>query len=187
MNTQPPATDSSEFTDAAIVAVGSNLPGRFGPPRRMAQRALAELRRLSVRQPLCSSLYRTSPKDCPPGTPDFVNAAAALWPPPELTPEALLEELLKIEAEFGRRRGEARNAPRTLDLDLIALGERTLCGPTLKLPHPRLAEREFVLAPLAELAPDWIPPGQSRSVSSLLRALPQAAEVEIIGGRSSST
>ncbi|MYF00667.1 MAG: 2-amino-4-hydroxy-6-hydroxymethyldihydropteridine diphosphokinase, partial [Gammaproteobacteria bacterium] len=59
MNTQPPATDSREFAEAAIVAVGSNLPGRFGPPRQMAQQALAELRRLSVRQPLCSSLYRT--------------------------------------------------------------------------------------------------------------------------------
>ena len=187
MNTQPLATDSREFTDAAIVAVGSNLPGRFGPPQQMAQQALAELRRLSVRQPLCSSLYRTSPRDCAPGTPDFVNAAAALWPPPEISPEALLEELLKIEAEFGRRRGEARNAPRTLDLDLIAWGERTVRGPTLELPHPRLAEREFVLAPLAELAPDWIPPGQSRSVAGLLEALPEAAEVEIIGGRSSPT
>ena len=171
MNTQPPATDSGEFTDTAIIAVGSNLPGRFGPPRQMARQALAELRRLSVRPPLCSSLYRTSPRNCPPGAPDFVNAAAALWPPRELTPETLLGELLKIEAAFGRRRGEARNAPRTLDLDLIAWGARIVRGPTLQLPHPRLAEREFVLAPLAELAPDWIPPGQSCSVSALLKAL----------------
>lgn len=183
MNSQPPATDSGEFAEAAIVAVGSNLPGRFGPPRRMAQQAMAELRRLSVRQPLCSSLYRTSPRDCAPGTPDFVNAAAALWPPPELTPETLLGELLKIEAEFGRRRSEARNAPRTLDLDLIAWGARVVRSAALQLPHPRLAEREFVLAPLAELAPDWIPPGQSQSVASLLQALPEAAEVKIIGDR----
>ncbi len=185
MNTQPPATDSREFTDAAIVAVGSNLPGRFGPPRRMARQALAELRRLSVRQPLCSSLYRTSPRDCAPGTPEFVNAAAALWPSPELTPEALLGELLKIEVEFGRRRGEARNAPRTLDLDLIAWGERIVRSADLQLPHPRLTEREFVLAPLAELAPDWIPPRQSRSVANLLEALPDAAEIEIIQDRGS--
>lgn len=181
MNTQPPAADSREFAEAAIVAVGSNLSGRFGPPRQMARRALAELRRLSVPPPLCSSLYRTKPRDCAPGAPDFVNAAAALWPPPELTPEALLGELLKIEAEFGRRRGKARNAPRTLDLDLIAWGARTVRSAALRLPHPRLAEREFVLAPLAELAPGWIPPGQSRSVASLLEALPEAAEVENIG------
>ncbi|MYI02937.1 MAG: 2-amino-4-hydroxy-6-hydroxymethyldihydropteridine diphosphokinase, partial [Gammaproteobacteria bacterium] len=81
----------------------------------------------------------------------------------------------------------ARNAPRTLDLDLIAWGERTVRGPTLELPHPRLAEREFVLAPLAELAPDWIPPGQSRSVSSLLESLPNAAEVKVIRDRSFPT
>lgn len=73
------------------------------------------------------------------------------------------------------------------DLDLIAWGGRVARGADLQLPHPRLAERDFVLAPLAELAPDWIPPGQSRSVSSLLTALPEAAEVKIIGSRSSPT
>ncbi len=181
MNTQPPAIDSGVFAEAAIVAVGSNLPGRFGPPRQMARQALAELRRLSTRQPLCSSLYRTSPKDCPPGAPDFVNAVAALWPPPELTAGTLLEELQKIEAEFGRRRGTARNAPRTLDLDLIAWGGRIARGADLQLPHPHLAEREFVLAPLAELAPDWIAPGRSRTVAELLKALPASNTAEIIG------
>ena len=71
MNTRPPVTDSGQFAEAAIVAVGSNLPGRFGPPARMAQQALAELRRLSVRPPLPSSLYRTRPKDCPPDAAGF--------------------------------------------------------------------------------------------------------------------
>ena len=180
MSIQRPATGSGDIGEAAIVAVGSNLPGRFGPPERMARRALSALRRLSARPPSCSSLYRTSPRNCAPGAPDFVNAAAALWPPPELTPESLLAELLRIEIEFGRRRDTVRNAPRTLDLDLIAWGARAVHCPELQLPHPRLAEREFVLAPLAELAPDWIPPGRTRSVAELLEALPGRKDPRII-------
>ena len=97
-----------------------------------------------------------------------------------MTPEALLAELLEIETEFGRRRGETHNAPRTLDLDLIAWGARVVNSAALRLPHPRLAERAFVLAPLAELAPDWIPPGQSRSVAALLKALPKSDSAEIV-------
>lgn len=181
MNSRRPRTSNREFDEAAVVAVGSNLPGRFGPPERMVRQALAELHRLSAAPPLCSSLYRTIPRDCAPGTPDFVNAVAMLWPPPDLTPESLLVKLLEIEAEFGRRRGPGRNTPRTMDLDLILWGERTVHSPysqlPLQLPHPRFAEREFVLAPLAEIAPDWIPPGRTRSVSALLKALPDSDSV----------
>ena len=180
MNTQPPATNNGLFAEAAIIAAGSNLPGRFGSPEQMVTRALAELPRLSERPPLCSSLYRTIPRNCPPGAPDFVNAAAALWPSAELTPEALLAELLRIETEFGRHRGATRNAPRTLDLDLIAWGAKTVRGTSLQLPHPSLTERDFVLAPLAELAPNWIPPGQSRPVSALLKALPESNSVKAL-------
>ena len=180
MNTQPPATADRDFGAAAVIALGSNLPGRFGPPEQMVRKALAELRRLSERPPLCSSLYRTTPRDCAPGTPDFINAVAALWPPPELTPETLLTELLRIETKFGRRRGKAPNVPRTLDLDLIAWGARTVRSTSLQLPHPSLTERDFVLAPLAELAPNWIPPGQSRPVSALLKALPESNSVKAL-------
>ena len=168
MNTRQPAPGKARFDESAIIAVGSNLPGRFGPPERMARQALAELGRLSLSPPLCSSLYRTRPRNCAPDTPDFVNAVAALWPAREMTPELLLAELLRIEAAFGRRRA-APNAPRTLDLDLIAWGARVVNSPALQLPHPRLAAREFVLAPLAELAPHWIPPGQTRPVAALLQ------------------
>ena len=177
MNTQPPATDKRDFGAAAIIALGSNMPGRFASPEQAVTRAMAELRRLSERPPLYSSLYRTTPRDCAPGTPDFINAAAVLWPSPELTPETLLTEILRIETKFGRRRGKAPNAPRTLDLDLIAWGTKTARSASLQLPHPRLTERDFVLAPVAELAPNWVPPGQSTSVSTLLKALPDTCIV----------
>lgn len=87
-------------------------------------------------------------------------------------PRALLASLHAVEAGFGRRRGE-KNAPRTLDLDLVAYGE-VCCddGPDgLKLPHPRFSEREFVLAPLCDIAPDWRAPGAGKTVRALLSAL----------------
>ena len=186
MNFPPLAVAEADFAEAAIVAIGSNLPGRFGSPGQMARRAMAALQRLSESPPLCSSLYCSKPVDCPPGAPDFINAVAALWPPPEMSPEALLAELLEIEAVFGRLRGAAANAPgalsvkgepRTLDLDLVCWGGRAAATERLCLPHPRFAGREFVLAPLAELAPHWVPPGQSQTVTVLLAALPGRKDV----------
>lgn len=160
----------SKFDHAAIVALGSNLPGRFDSPEQLLRRAMTALDSLSETPPRFSSLHPSKPVDCPPGAPDFVNAVAALWPREDMTPQALLAELLGIEAQFDRRRGSVVNAPRTLDLDLICWGSRSASSPSLQLPHPRFARRAFVLAPLAELAPDWIPPGQSRTVSLLLAA-----------------
>ncbi len=176
---RPPATEEA-LASAAVVALGSNLPGVHGPPPRMLRRALVELGELSTRPVLASSLYRTVPLDCAPGTPEFVNAVALLWPPRELAPEALLAQTRRIEQDFGRRRGAAPNAPRTLDLDLICWGARTVHRKDLQIPHPRFPEREFVLAPLAELCPDWIPPGQTRSVASLLADLPGTGIVAML-------
>ncbi len=170
----------AEFDSAAIVAVGSNLAGRHGPPTQMVRRALAELSRLSGRRPLHSSLYSSDPVDCPVGAPDFVNAVAALWPAPTMAPEELLRRLLALETELGGRRAGGGNAPRKLDLDLIAWGDRVSRGPELRLPHPRFAGRRFVLAPLAELAPDWIPPGYAQTVRQLLHALPNGPSVAIL-------
>ncbi len=181
MNCQQSSATDAEFDAAALVALGSNLSGRHGDPAAMVGQAFRELRRISVRPPRCSSLYRAEPVDCAPGTPDFVNAVAALWPLPALTPQSLLEELLQIEAAFGRQRDARRNAPRVLDLDLLCWGDRTVSSAELQLPHPRFCEREFVLAPLAELAPRWIPPGQSGAVSSLLNDLPNRGGVGKIG------
>ncbi len=96
-----------------------------------------------------SSLYRSAPIDAQGA--DYINAVAQLRT--ELSPAALLEALQAIEMRFGRER-PYRNAPRTLDLDLLLYGQRRIATPLLTVPHPRLHERAFVLAPLAEIAPD---------------------------------
>jgi 2-amino-4-hydroxy-6-hydroxymethyldihydropteridine diphosphokinase len=100
--------------------------------------------------------------------PDFLNGAAALRT--ELSPRALLERLLQIERELGRERSGPRFGPRTIDLDLLVYGSEEVDEPGLTIPHPRLAEREFVLEPLAELDGDLEVPGKG-SVRALLAAL----------------
>ena len=107
-----------------------------------------------------SSLYRTAPVGLR-RQPDFINAEAQVETTP--APRALLAALLDIEHRHGRERS-FRNAPRTLDLDLLLFGDQRLDLPGLTLPHPRLAERAFVLAPLAEIAPDLTIPGHGRDV-----------------------
>ncbi|MGZ4441274.1 MAG: 2-amino-4-hydroxy-6-hydroxymethyldihydropteridine diphosphokinase [Gaiellaceae bacterium] len=100
--------------------------------------------------------------------PRFLNAAAAL--DTELEPRALLDRLLDVERELGRTRESPRFGPRTIDLDLLLYGDRMIDEPGLVVPHPRLAERRFVLEPLAELDPDLVVPGLGR-VSDLLARL----------------
>jgi len=95
---------------------------------------------------------------------------------------ALLDALLALEARFGRRRG-ARNAARTLDLDLLDYDGLRLATPRLLLPHPRLAARRFVLAPLAEIAPGWRHPSLGRRADALLARLPPGQGVRALGER----
>ncbi len=133
--------------------------------------AFERLRLLSAGPLHASSLWRTSPVDCPPGSPPFINAVVGLEPLPGETPESLLAKLLALEKDFGRRPKQILNEPRPLDLDLIAFGSETRLSPTLTLPHPRAHLRRFVLAPLAELAPSLMLPGQTESVAALLAGL----------------
>jgi 2-amino-4-hydroxy-6-hydroxymethyldihydropteridine diphosphokinase len=106
-----------------------------------------------------SALYRSAPIDAQGA--DYINAVAQLQT--QLSPAALLKELQAIEERFGRERPH-RNAPRTLDLDLLLYGERRIVTPQLTVPHPRMHERAFVLVPLAEIAPDlaWPIPADQR-------------------------
>jgi 2-amino-4-hydroxy-6-hydroxymethyldihydropteridine diphosphokinase len=128
----------------AYVGLGANL----GEPGTALRAALARLARLPHTQlERVSSFYKTAPIDAQ--GPDFLNAVAQLLT--TLSPEALLDELQAIEAAHGRER-PYRNAPRTLDLDLLLYGDRQMSTPRLTLPHPRLHERAFVLVPLAEVA-----------------------------------
>jgi 2-amino-4-hydroxy-6-hydroxymethyldihydropteridine diphosphokinase len=177
---------NSEFQRLAFVALGSNL----GDSRKILLDAMARLQQFSTVPILKSSLWQTSPVDCPPGSPKFLNAVAALIPPADETPESLLAKLQALEKEFGRQAKKIPNEPRPLDLDLIAFGneirpaapKRSEGGrsPDLVLPHPRAHTRRFVLQPLSEIAPDLVLPGQSRTAAQLLAALDDSEGCEKI-------
>jgi 2-amino-4-hydroxy-6-hydroxymethyldihydropteridine diphosphokinase len=157
----------AEVNHTVFVALGSNL----GDSRQIIRQAMKRLRDLSTRPLLKSSLWRTTPVDCPPGSPMFVNAVVGLRPHNGETSESLLEKLRALENEFGRHPKMILNEARPLDLDLIAFGTQTRATERLTLPHPRAHQRRFVLQPLSEIAPDLILPGQSKPVSELLDKL----------------
>jgi 2-amino-4-hydroxy-6-hydroxymethyldihydropteridine diphosphokinase len=175
-NAGHPATHSALRTPhsaLAVVALGSNL----GDSRQIILDAMARLQHFSDQPILKSSLWQTSPVNCPPGSPNFVNAVVGLVPRDGETPESLLKKLHVLETEFGHRPRKVLNEPRPLDLDLIAFGAETRNSPELILPHPRARERRFVLQPLSEIAPKLILPGQRRTVSQLLAELPPGEAV----------
>jgi len=140
----------------AYVALGSNLDD----PRAQVERAIAALGDLPrTRRVLRSSLYRTRPFG-PVAQPDFVNAVVGLLT--ELDPATLLMALKNLEAGLGRERPSVRWGPRRIDLDLLVHGTSRSDVDELRLPHPGIAERAFVLVPLAEIAPDLDVPGVGR-------------------------
>ena len=158
----------------ALVALGSNL----GDSRELLLQAMARLQAFSDQPLRQSSLWQSTPVDCPPGSPLFVNAVVGLVPRADETPESLLAQLQALEQEFGRRPKRILNEPRPLDLDLIAFGDEHRATATLTLPHPRAHQRRFVLAPLAEIAPGYKLPGQSETAQQLLTTLRNEEIVE---------
>jgi 2-amino-4-hydroxy-6-hydroxymethyldihydropteridine diphosphokinase len=132
------------------------LGGNVGDPAATIAAALARLDDAGVRIVARSSLYRTAPWGKT-DQPAFVNACARART--ELSPRALLDRILAVEADLGRERGE-RWGPRTIDIDILDYAGLALDEPGLTLPHPRLAERAFVLVPLAEIAPDHVVAGR---------------------------
>jgi 2-amino-4-hydroxy-6-hydroxymethyldihydropteridine diphosphokinase len=152
----------------AYIALGSNLPSPAGTPRQTLEAAIESLADLGQIQAQ-SSFYETAPVGYA-NQPTFLNAAHALET--TLDPEPLLDHLLQIERRFGRDRTHGiLNGPRTLDLDLLLYDDRILDTPRLQLPHPRLAERAFVLIPLAEIAPNLMHPQLHQSMKQLLEKL----------------
>lgn len=185
------ANKSQPDAKPALVAIGSNLPNAGLTPREAVARAMDEIGALSCGACRKSRLWQTPA--FPPGSgPAFVNAAVAM----EWAGSAgdLLDRLHSIEDAFGRRR-TARWEARIMDIDLLGLGDivlpdeavfrrwaglapdqaAVLTPDALVLPHPRMAERGFVLAPLAEVAPDWRHPVFGHSVARMLEELPEAA------------
>ena len=168
----------SKVGKLAIVALGSNL----GNSRGNILRGMRRLEGLSDAPLLRSSLWQTTPVDCPPGAPVFVNAVVGLWPRAGETPETLLAKLQALEKEFGRRPKKVLNEPRPLDLDLIVFAGEVRHDDFLMLPHPRAHKRRFVLRPLAEISPGLILPGQRRTAAELLEMLPAGESVEKLSG-----
>jgi len=153
----------------AYVGIGSNL----GDPRAQVLAAFQELDRLPhTRVVKRSSLWRSAPVGYA-DQPDFINAVAEIET--SLSPDEILVQLKSMEARHGRERSFA-NAPRTLDLDLLLFGNTTLDTPTLRIPHPRMHERAFVLKPLLEMAPEVVIPGIGPAKTSIEKISFQKAE-----------
>jgi 2-amino-4-hydroxy-6-hydroxymethyldihydropteridine diphosphokinase len=151
----------------AGVALGSNVDNRIEHLRR-ARAAISDLPEL--RAPLlASAVYETEPVDCDPGCEDFLNAVIEIGYAADAP--HLLRALRAIETQLGRPTDRRRNAPRTVDLDLLYFGDAVIDTEELRLPHPRMHERAFVLRPLSDIRPELILPSQTASVAELAGAL----------------
>jgi len=144
----------------AFLGLGSNL----GDRRRRLRDAVGALPDVVAVSPV----YETEPVGGPPGQPPFLNLVVEL--DTRLSPRQLLEEATRLEAAAGRRRGE-HWAPRPLDVDILAVEGVTVDEPDLVVPHPRMHQRRFVMAPLADLAPDMVPPGWEGGAAGEVRLL----------------
>jgi len=161
-----------------LVGLGANLPSpQNGPPKTTLKAALAALERRGVRVRKRSRWYSSAPVP-PSDQPRFVNAVVVVET--ELSPEALLAALHAVERDFGRHR-TVQDAARPIDLDLLAYGGLVRPQVPPLVPHPRLAERAFVLLPLCDVAPDWRHPILGKTARELAAALPGDADVRPCG------
>ena len=161
-----------------VIALGSNLGGEEGSSLEVLEAALARFAALGLR-PLARSSWWRSAAWPDPTQPDYINGVAIV----ETTATAprVLQSLHELEAAFGRSR-QLRNAARTLDLDLIAYGRQVTGGPGLALPHPRAAERRFVMGPLAQIAPEWRHPVTGETAAALAKAASVGRDASAIVG-----
>lgn len=155
-----------------MVRVGIALGSNLGDRRTHLRAALAGLRQIATpgMPVLAAPLYQTEPSGCPPGSPAFYNTVIEIGVTG--SPRELLAKTLALEQQLGRIRNAQRNAPRTIDIDLLYFGNACYADCELVLPHPRLGTRRFVLQPLADIRPDLLLPGQNLTVARLLHQLP---------------
>ncbi|MCL4151205.1 UNVERIFIED_CONTAM: hypothetical protein GTU68_036236 [Idotea baltica] len=164
------------FCENFLVALGSNLEFEGGEPSFLLEQALVALENKGLSIRARSRFFQTPAFPAGSG-PDFVNAVATLEA--DLESGQVLERLHAVESQMGRERAQRWGA-RTLDLDLLAAGQKKAAPSELILPHPRLSERAFVLVPLMDIAPDWVHPLLKLSVREMHDALPQELRDEII-------
>ena len=151
--------------------VGLGLGSNLGDRLRHLQQAKAYLLSLSREQwYVASPLYETEPVSCPPNSPKFLNAALEIEY--EGVPKTLLKKVLAYEVAHDRNRDLPKNAARTIDIDILYFGEEEILDKDFVVPHPRIAERRFVLLPLSTIRSDMIVKGTGKTVRALLRELP---------------
>ncbi len=159
----------------AYIALGSNL----GDRELNLLRAVAELGKTpGCRVTALSRFYETSPVGMPPATPSFYNAVARVTT--RLQPDELLKELFRIEQEIFGRIPAAEPQSRRMDLDLLLYGTQEIHTPDLTIPHPRMLQRRFVLAPLADIAADLQPPGSTVTIAGHLALLASEEQVQLL-------
>lgn len=149
------------------IALGSNLGDRLWHLQQAVEKLTQALP--SAKITAVAPLYETDPVDCPEDSQPFYNTVLELET--DLEPLALLQQLQVLEQSLGRPVAHGYNAPRTVDLDILYAGDMVMNHPDLVLPHPRMAQRRFVLQPLADIRPGLVLPTGTRTVSSLLAAL----------------
>lgn len=157
-----------------LVALGANLPSRFGTPQQTLYAALKAMAQVEIWPVQISRVWKTAPVPFVEGDPWYYNAVCAV--DTELAPDELLQALLGIEEDFGRVR-TVKNAPRLLDLDLIAYDDQIIKqGEELIVPHPRMHQRAFVLMPMSDILENWTHPEMKKTLAELISALPEGQE-----------
>ena len=158
-----PGSRSAALDDAIVVALGGNLAGDYPSLEALLEAALSAFPGAGLSIVRRSGWWRSAAWPDP-GQPAYLNGVAFVETP--LGPRELLNAVQAIEATFGRMR-TVENAPRTLDIDLIAYGRQAIDAPGLIIPHPRAHQRLFVMGPLAEIAPDWVHPVTGETARTL--------------------